>query len=109
MAYFKSGQWEQSGGITIVADCPHCGKGGIFDRVGPNDLYSSGTYFGSRMCINSACRGHIFYIQCNETILTYPPTTIPFNSDGIHEKFYLVLEKQLFAIWTIALFLRQSC
>lgn len=38
------------------------------------------------MCINSACRGHIFYIQCNETILTYPPTTIPFNSDGIHEK-----------------------
>lgn len=86
MAYFKLGALQHGGGHTIVTDCPHCGKGGTFDRVGTNDLISSETFFGSRMCTNPACRGHVFYIRYKETTLLYPPVTIPFSSDGIPEK-----------------------
>ena len=86
MKFFQIIDFNQGNGPTIVIDCPHCGKGGTFDRVGVPDLISQGVFFGSRACTNPICRGHIFYIKSGEDIFIYPPFKIPINSEGIPYK-----------------------
>lgn len=87
------------GNGNVALRCPHCGHNGVFKIIG-EDLGEGSLQirFGSRVCPNNGCNGHIFFIQKyqDDSILaTYPSETIPYDKSNVPERITNAFEEAL--------------
>jgi len=65
--------------------CPHCGREAAMVGIGAHDIdVGGGLWCGQRMCPSPGCKGHIFVVHRQGTLVeSYPPSTIDFDSSAI--------------------------
>lgn len=81
-------------GPIVKIKCPSCGHAGTFEKLGVEDIYSGGYYFGQRRCPNDNCRAHVFaFVQNNTVLATFPSQRIDFDKSSIPSNVFAAFEE----------------
>ena len=92
----KANMDKDHGGIIASLRCPHCGKEGTFNKMGPDRIINTQFVTGQRRCPDPECLGHVFVVfKLGVLIASYPPARIEFNSENIPEKILKTFEEAL--------------
>lgn len=99
---FKNPKEVNQKNIKISLKCPYCHKIGVFDLIGnpvqvSRNLESNNYYMGNFKCPNDECRSHVFagYSDFHESVISYPPETISFDSLNIPDTIVETFEEAI--------------